>query len=215
MSDQLSSSAESAIVTPSSKIAAQPIGATLSISLLEVDLLANNIGFPASAILGRTVVNDAEVTVGKIEDLIIDPNENVLLAVLSVGGFLGMGAKHIAVSFAGLEIGDTQAVYPNATREALEGLPDESGATGIRATKVIGATVVNQDGETVGTIDDLIVTPARNVAHAVLSVGGFLGIGKKHVVIPYHVLETHDGQLVFRDATRDSLKELPEFKYLN
>ena len=215
MSEPTLASAGSTVLTPLPVISAHSEGATLRIALLEVELSANDIGFRVSAIIGRTVINDADVTVGAIEDLIIDQKENVLLAVLSVGGFLGIGAKHVAVPFGGLEIDDTQAVYPNATNEILESLPDAATAAGIRASKMLGATVVNLEDETVGTVDDLIVTPARNIPYVVLSVGGFLGIGKKHVVIPYHALETYDGHLVCRDATVESLKSLPEFNYIN
>ena len=50
----------------------------------------------------------------------------------------------------------------------------QSLATGYRVSKVVGSTVVNEANETVGTIDDLIVTPSEKVPFAVLSVGGFL-----------------------------------------
>src|ERR1700722_17059732 len=65
-------------------------------------------------------------------------------------------------------------------------------ATGFRASKVIGATVVNDANQTVGTIDDLIVTPSEQVPFAVLSVGGFLGMGTKYIVIPYSSLQARD-----------------------
>ena len=42
-------------------------------------------------------------------------------------------------------------------------------ATGYRTSKVVGATVVNEVDETVGTIDDLIVTPGGQTPYAVLS----------------------------------------------
>jgi len=61
-------------------------------------------------------------------------------------------------------------------------------ATGFRASKVIGATVLNDANEKVGTIDDLIVTPNDRVPYAVLSIGGFLGIGTRLVVVPYDTL---------------------------
>ena len=53
----------------------------------------------------------------------------------------------------------------------------QSLATGYRTSKVVGSTVINEANETVGTIDDLIVTPGEKVPFAVLSVGGFLGMG--------------------------------------
>src|ERR1700722_9977271 len=86
-------------------------------------------------------------------------------------------------------------------------------ATGYRTSKVVGSTVINEANETVGTIDDLIVTPGEKVPFAVLSVGGFLGMGTKYVVVPYSSLEVNDKRMMLRGATKDSLKGLPEFKY--
>ena len=91
----------------------------------------------------------------------------------------------------------------------------QSLATGYRTSKVVGSTVVNESNETVGTIDDLIVTPNERVPFAVLSVGGFLGIGSKYVVVPYSALKVQDKQMVLPGATKKSLKSLPEFKYSN
>jgi hypothetical protein len=89
----------------------------------------------------------------------------------------------------------------------------QSLATGYRTSKVVGSTVVNEANETVGTIDDLIVTPSEKVPYAVLSVGGFLGMGTKYVVVPYSALEVNDKRMMLRGATKESLKSLPEFKY--
>ena len=89
----------------------------------------------------------------------------------------------------------------------------QSLATGYRTSKVVGSTVVNGANETVGTIDDLIVTANEKVPFAVLSVGGFLGMGTKYVVVPYNLFEVHDKQMVLPGATKESLKSLPEFKY--
>src|SRR3984957_6785793 len=86
-------------------------------------------------------------------------------------------------------------------------------ATGYRTSKVVGSTVVNEANETVGTIDDLIVTPTEKVPFAVLSVGGFLGVGTKYVVVPYSALQVRDKKMVLPGATKESLKALPEFKY--
>src|ERR1700684_242337 len=86
-------------------------------------------------------------------------------------------------------------------------------ATGYRTSKVVGSTVVNEANETVGTIDDLIVTPNERVPFAVLSVGGFLGMGSRYVVVPFSSLQVKDKQMVLPGATKDSLKALPEFKY--
>ena len=86
-------------------------------------------------------------------------------------------------------------------------------AVGYRTSKVVGSTVVNEANETVGTIDDLIVTPNAKVPFAVLSVGGFLGMDTKYVVVPFSELQMHDKQMLLPGATKESLTSLPEFKY--
>ena len=77
----------------------------------------------------------------------------------------------------------------------------QSVATGYRTSKVVGSTVVNEANETVGTIDDLIVTPNEKVPFAVLSVGGFLGMGTKYVVVSYSSFVVRDKQMVLPGAT--------------
>jgi sporulation protein YlmC with PRC-barrel domain len=89
----------------------------------------------------------------------------------------------------------------------------QSLTTGYRATKLIGSTVVNENNEVVGKIDDLIITPSDKVPFAVLSVGGFLGVGTKYVVVPSNSLEVNDNRMLLRGATKESLKVLPSYKY--
>lgn len=86
--------------------------------------------------------------------------------------------------------------------------------SGMRTSKVVGMTVVNSNNDTLGTIDDLIVMPNETVPYAVLSVGGFLGMGAHYVVVPYGLLEPTDKkQMRLPNATKDSLKALPSFAY--
>ena len=86
-------------------------------------------------------------------------------------------------------------------------------ATGYRASKVIGASVVNEANDTVGKVDDIIIGEDGKTPFVVLSVGGFLGMGNKLVVLPYQQLKAMDNKLVMPGATKDALKDLPEFKY--
>jgi hypothetical protein len=66
----------------------------------------------------------------------------------------------------------------------------------------------------VGTVDDLIVTPTATAPFAVLSVGGFLGLGTKYVVVPFTALQVKDKtHMILPGATKDSLTGLPEYKY--
>jgi len=85
-----------------------------------------------------------------------------------------------------------------------------------RASKVIGENVKNDAGDNVGKIDDLLVRAdgPNRVLFAVVSVGGFLGIGNKLVAVPYASLQTNaKGEFTLPGATKDALQNLPEFKY--
>ena len=96
---------------------------------------------------------------------------------------------------------------------ALMKVDPQTVATGYRSSKIVGASVVSEANEIVGTIDDLIITPNEKVPFAVLSVGGFLGMGSKYVVVPFNALKMKDKQILLSGATKDALKALPEFKY--
>ena len=87
-------------------------------------------------------------------------------------------------------------------------------AKGHRASKLIGASVTNDKNENVGSIDDIIIDQKR-VLFAVLQVGGFLGIGKHLVAVPYESLQISDDgkKIALPGATKDELKKLAEFKY--
>ena len=124
-----------------------------------------------------------------------------------------MLAAALALSLAGT------ATVPNAQAQgspqtvSIMRVDPASVATGYRTSKVVGATVYNESNEAVGTIDDLIITPNERVPFAVVSVGGFLGMGSRYVVVPYSSMQIKDKKMVLPGATKDALKALPEFKY--
>jgi sporulation protein YlmC with PRC-barrel domain len=88
---------------------------------------------------------------------------------------------------------------------------------GYRASKLLGTAVRNDNKESIGTVNDLLVSRNDKVLYAVVDVGSFLGIGGKLVVIPYDSIQVQqDGDhqiLVIPGATKDALKSLPKFEY--
>jgi sporulation protein YlmC with PRC-barrel domain len=87
-------------------------------------------------------------------------------------------------------------------------------ASGYRASKLSGADVYNRNKDNIGTLDDLIVSPGTDrTTYAILSVGGFLGMGKHLVAVPFNDLQIDNRRVVLPEATKKSLEALPEFKY--
>ncbi len=90
----------------------------------------------------------------------------------------------------------------------------------VRASKVIGSAVYDSQDKQVGTIDDILLTPdSKKAATAVISVGGFLGIGAKLVTVPYDKLQfgnankSGDNRVVMPDASKDALNKMPSYHY--
>jgi len=73
-------------------------------------------------LLGARVTSMQEDSIGSIEDLIIDQESGEInAAIVSVGGFLGFGAKQIAVDWKELQIDyDGNLVELDLTREEAE-----------------------------------------------------------------------------------------------
>jgi hypothetical protein len=80
------------------------------------------------------------------------------------------------------------------------------------ASDVIGANVVNAEGETIASVHDLVTGVADDQLYAVLRVGGFLGIGARDVVVQIQELEVGpDGNIMMAQATQEQLEQLPEY----
>ena len=85
----------------------------------------------------------------------------------------------------------------------------------LRSTKrqVLGKNVFNDNGETIGKIDDIIVAPDKAVSYAIIGAGGFLGVGRHDVAIPVGQLKENGGKFILPGGSKDAIKALPEFEY--
>ena len=74
-------------------------------------------------------------------------------------------------------------------------------------------SVQNPQGEDLGKIEDLVFDlGAGRIAYAVLSLGGFLGLGDKHVAIPWDALRVapHEHRAIL-DMPKERLENAPGF----
>jgi hypothetical protein len=102
-------------------------------------------------------------------------------------------------------------------------MPEATGGTGsaatdetdqlISSTKVEGTAVYNRQGERLGTVASFMVDKrSGQVAYAVMSFGGFLGLGQSCHPLPWHVLtyDTGRGGYVV-DLDKERLRAAPSF----
>jgi hypothetical protein len=84
----------------------------------------------------------------------------------------------------------------------------------IASDRVEGTPVRRPNGEKVGTIQRLMIDKlSGNVAYAVLSFGGFIGIGQKHLPIPWARLKYDLGQGAYElDLSDEELSQAPAYE---
>ncbi len=104
-----------------------------------------------------------------------------------------------------------QQGQPQAQQEQPQAT-SESPLAAMPASDVIGTEVQNAEGDTVAEIVDLVKEQGAENLYAVLSVGGFLGIGDKKVVVPLEELDVgQEGEIVMANVTEDQLRNMPEY----
>jgi len=106
-----------------------------------------------------------------------------------------MFAKYITAALAGTALLATvaSAQTPTTTTDRANTasantamtLSDSSLQGNWRASKVVGLAVYNDNNDSVGTINDLLMDKSGNIKAVVLGVGGFLGVGEHLVAVPF------------------------------
>ena len=84
----------------------------------------------------------------------------------------------------------------------------------VSASKIIGETVVNRQSENVGNIDELVIDAKKNrIMYAVLSFGGFMGMGNKLFAMPWEAFEfsTTENKLIL-NVDKEKLTAAPGFE---
>jgi PRC-barrel domain len=101
---------------------------------------------------------------------------------------------------------------PMAMQESRNVATDETSSL-ISSDKVEGTAVYDRKGEKLGSIHTVMIDKiSGKVAYAVMSFGGFLGIGDRYHPLPWHVLtyETGEGGYVV-DLDQSKLEGAPTY----
>jgi sporulation protein YlmC with PRC-barrel domain len=166
-------------------------------------------------ILNQPVYNEKDERVGLVDDIIVTPDKALSDAIINAGGFLGLTKHNVAIPVSRFKLVDNKLVLAGATKEALKASPefrDMTKSWSIKRT-ILGQSVYNEMDERVGSVDDIIVTPAKALSYGIINAGGFLGLTKHNVAIPVSQFKLVDNKLVLPGATRKALKAIPEFQY--
>jgi len=89
---------------------------------------------------------------------------------------------------------------------------------GMRTSKIVGSSVYNDQNTKIGSIDDLVIGSDHSI-HAVLSVGGFLGMDAKLVEVPFNKLQfgntksSSANRVVLPGTTKQQLTSMPGYHF--
>lgn len=105
--------------------------------------VAVDAGWRASKLVGLSVYNDANESVGSINELLTDKNGKITAVVIGVGGFLGVGEHLVAVPFEKVKFVDQPVAYTSASNAPAVGQgsrPASTTTTGAATTTTGAAT---------------------------------------------------------------------------
>ncbi len=83
----------------------------------------------------------------------------------------------------------------------------------LSSSSINGDDVVNAQGEDLGHVEDLMIdTNEGKIEYAVLSFGGFLGLGDKYFAIPFKQFSVdRENKKMVLNVDKDRLKDAPGF----
>ncbi len=85
--------------------------------------------------------------------------------------------------------GAAQATAPAGGGAQAGNFIPQQQASQMLASKLIGTSVVSQDNESIGDVNDVLIDRGGQIQGVVIGVGGFLGIGEKSVAVKFDQLE--------------------------
>jgi hypothetical protein len=86
-----------------------------------------------------------------------------------------------------------------------------------QGSQIIGAKVEDPSGKNIGKIEDVMVDASGGVPFAILSFGGFMGIGDKWYAVPWNAMQierdrdSRDVKRVVMDVSKETLERAPSF----
>src|SRR5690606_6702003 len=83
--------------------------------------------------------------------------------------------------------------------------------TELNPQEIVGNNVVTPQGETIGEISGVARSRTDSEMHALIDVGGFLGLGERTVALPMDRLERNQDGDVVTQMSREELEQLPEY----
>ena len=134
-----------------------------------------------------------------------------LATVAALVGLLG--ATEVGAQSASKPAASTPTGQAAKSPEPIKDTKRFAEHTGLfRSSAVVGSTVQDLEGKDAGKIEDLLVDSRGDVAYAIVSFGGFMGIGDRLYAVPWNaVILDRDKRTVHVDVRKETLERAPSF----
>lgn len=138
----------------------------------------------------------------------------------SITGSAAIGALIFTIAFATYGADSTNMDRAKNDTSVPQTRNEEMGSSALtpdwhqvrRASKVIGQNVKSPDAKSLGEIKDLVLDPRGRIAYAVLSYGGFMGLGIKLFAVPWSAFTWNsDKHYYVLSVDKETLKRAPGF----
>lgn len=113
------------------------------------------------------------------------------------------------------DLGDRKFAHSDGvawrTKQIAAARPVAGSKAGYRSDQLIGADVVNAQGDDLGDVFDVVVAPQTGkITYLVVGRGGVFGIGERHVPVPWEAFKITDaGNMLVLDSTKGNLDAAP------
>lgn len=83
----------------------------------------------------------------------------------------------------------------------------------LSASTLIGDDIENHHGENLGKLEDIMLNlHSGQIAYAVISFGGFLGLGEKLFAVPWNKLHVdQEKECIIFEVSKEQLESMPGF----
>lgn len=131
-----------------------------------------------------------------------------------------VGGLALAIALAGpasaneYDESSTQGSAASGSSSHMESATSGAFSASKPAEELEGASIVNTMNEEIGEIEAVVRDNQTNNLHAVVGVGGYLGIGEKDITIPLETLESTDDEdklMARTGASKEQLEAQPEY----
>jgi sporulation protein YlmC with PRC-barrel domain len=144
---------------------------------------------------------------------------NRFLASTALAASLGLSAASYAQTSGTQQSPTPSQRVQSGASVLLQETPDDY----LAHQDLIGTSIRNTQNDTIGEVEDLVVEKSGRLKGVVVGVGGFLGIGEKHVALAWNEIQMREPErsgavtrarhpLMVVNVTKDQLRQAPEFK---